>query len=274
MTEPFSITVEGASKVYRIWKSPEARLWASLWGTVAQLLPSASRIHRYAAARSQACHHDFEALADVSFSVARGESVAIVGRNGSGKSTLLQIIAGTLRPTSGTVSVRGRVAALLELGAGFNTDFTGRENVYLNGSMLGLTRAEIDAKFDQIAAFADIDDFIDQPVRTYSTGMQMRLAFAVAAHVDADVLIVDEALSVGDARFQLKCAKTIDNLVAQGKTLLFVSHDFSAVKRLCKRAILLERGRLIMDDEPNPVVNHYTKLLAEADSPGRQAQPA
>jgi ABC-type polysaccharide/polyol phosphate transport system ATPase subunit len=198
--------------------------------------------------------------------IKKGEAVGIIGRNGSGKSTLLQIIAGTLQPTAGTAKVRGRVAALLELGSGFNSEFTGRENVYLNGTVLGLSRPEIDARFDAIAAFADIGDFIEQPTKIYSSGMVMRLAFAVCAHVDADILIIDEALGVGDARFQLKCARTIDRFIAEGRTLLFVSHDVSTVKRLCNRALLLEQGRVLYKGKPNTVVNLYTKLLANPGS--------
>ena len=263
MSEEIAISVETVSKAYRIWESPAARLITPLQTGLAELLPDSSafakRLHRHAASH----YKDFYALRDVSFAVKRGESVGIVGRNGSGKSTLLQIISGILQPTAGRVQVTGRVAALLELGAGFNADFTGRENVYLNGAVLGLSKSEIEARFDKIAAYADIGDFIEQPIKTYSTGMGMRLAFAVAAHVDADILIIDEALGVGDARFQLKCAKTIDDFIAAGKTMLFVSHDYSSLKRLCQRAILLEHGELLLDNTPNPVVNFYTKLLAD-----------
>ncbi len=180
---------------------------------------------------------------DVSFEVARGETVGIIGRNGSGKSTLLQLIAGTLTPTTGTVAVRGRVAALLELGSGFNPEFSGRENVYLNGAILGLPRSEIDARMATIVAFAGLEEFIDRPVKTYSSGMLMRLAFSVAVNVEPDVLIVDEALAVGDTAFQLKCVERLEHLTKSGVTLLFVSHDTALVKSFCARALYLERGQ-------------------------------
>jgi ABC-type polysaccharide/polyol phosphate transport system ATPase subunit len=260
----FAITVQNVSKVYRIWARPAARLTAPATESLARMLPSkpAAFLRRRAKKR----YRDFWALKDISFEVRKGEAVGIIGRNGSGKSTLLQIIAGTMCPTEGTVNVNGRVAALLELGSGFNPEFTGRENVYLNAAVLGLTRAETDARFDAIAAFADIGDFVEQPVRTYSSGMVMRLAFSVAAHVDPNLLIIDESLSVGDARFQLKCARAIDRFLQQGVTLLFVSHDSSMVKRLCSRAVLLEGGRAIYAGKPNDVVNLYSKLIADGGS--------
>ncbi len=257
-----AITVENVSKAYRIWESPSGRLASPLQESLAGLLPGESRPSRWLKSRSAKNYRDFWALKDVSFDVKKGEAIGIVGRNGSGKSTLLQIIAGTLQPTAGSVCVNGRVAALLELGSGFNPEFTGRENVYLNGTVLGLSRPEIDARFDAIAAFADIGDFIEQPIKIYSSGMVVRLAFAVCAHVDAEILIIDEALGVGDARFQLKCARTIDRFIEQGRTLLFVSHDVNSVKRLCNRASLLEEGRMLFRGQPNTVVNLYSKLLA------------
>jgi ABC-type polysaccharide/polyol phosphate transport system ATPase subunit len=266
MSEDIVISVENVSKAYRIWEAPAARLISPFQESLVKLLPENSALARYLSRLATSHYKDFHALRDISFTVQRGESVGIIGRNGSGKSTLLQIIAGILQPTEGRVRVAGRVAALLELGAGFNSDFTGRENIFLNGAVLGLSRLEIESRFDRIAAYADIGDFIEQPIKTYSTGMAMRLAFAVAAHVDADILIIDEALGVGDARFQLKCAKTIDDFIAAGKTMLFVSHDYSSLKRLCQRAILLERGELLLDNSPNPVVNFYTKLLADPRS--------
>jgi len=176
------------------------------------------------------------------------------------------LIASTLQATTGTVEVTGRVAALLELGAGFDAEFTGRENVYVNASILGLSHAEIDACISDIAAFAEIGDFFDQPVKTYSSGMVVRLAFAVAAHVKPDILIVDEALSVGDARFQLKCARAIDRFIAEGVTLLFVSHELSLVKRLCRKAVLLDGGKILYAGHPNDVANLYSKLLADGSS--------
>jgi lipopolysaccharide transport system ATP-binding protein len=202
-------------------------------------------------------------LQDVSFDVPRGDALAIVGRNGSGKSTLLQIICGTLSPSTGTVEVNGRVAALLELGSGFNPELTGRENVHLNATILGLSAKEIEERFDDIVAFSEIAGFLDQPSKTYSSGMTLRLAFSVAINVDADIIVVDEALAVGDARFQLKCAKAMDRLREIGKTLLFVSHDGGSVKRLCSEAILLERGRLLVRAAPNDTMNIYSKLIAD-----------
>ena len=186
----------------------------------------------------------FHALSDVSLKLRKGESLGIIGLNGSGKSTLLQIIAGTLEATFGTVRTNGRIAALLELGSGFNPDFTGRENIYLNAAILGLSQSEIDTKYHEIAAFADIGDFIHQPVRTYSSGMSLRLAFAVVAHVEPEILIIDEALAVGDARFQSKCFCFLESLQKQGKTLLFVSHDVNSVARLCSSAVLLHEGKV------------------------------
>jgi lipopolysaccharide transport system ATP-binding protein len=265
-TDTAALSLHGVSKSYRIWETPAGRLTAPCWEKIATLLPAESGARRWFTARAARSYRDFWALKDVTFTVARGESIGLIGRNGSGKSTLLQLIASTLRPTSGVVNVQGRVAALLELGAGFDAEFTGRENVYVNAAILGLSRAEIDAQVDAIAAFAEIGDFFDQPVKTYSSGMVVRLAFAVAAHVKPDILIVDEALSVGDARFQLKCARTIDRFIAQGVTLLFVSHDLSLVKRLCKRALLLDAGRVLYSGHPNDVANLYSKLLADDGS--------
>ncbi|MES1258490.1 MAG: ABC transporter ATP-binding protein, partial [Acidobacteriota bacterium] len=187
-----------------------------------------------------------QALRDVSFSVEKGEAFGVVGANGSGKSTLLQIIAGILRPTSGDVEVNGRLSALLELGSGFSPEFTGRQNVYLNASILGLSREETDQRFETMTRFAAIGDFIDQPIRTYSTGMVLRLAFAVVAHVDPEILIVDEALAVGDIAFRQRCMRRIHELRAGGTTILFVSHETGDVKALCERCIWLEKGEMRM----------------------------
>jgi lipopolysaccharide transport system ATP-binding protein len=208
-------------------------------------------------------YREFWAVQNVSMEVRRGEAIGIVGRNGSGKSTLLQIIAGTLAPTTGTVDIAGRVAALLELGSGFNFEFTGRENVYLNAAVLGFSKAEVDAKFDAIASFADIGEFIDQPVKTYSSGMLVRLAFAVQVQVEPDVLIVDEALAVGDALFQKRCYQRLDELRAKGVTLLFVSHDQESVRTLCDRAILLDHGKPVAYGSSSDVILEYRKLLHE-----------
>ena len=206
-------------------------------------------------------HDEFWALKGVSFEVKKGETIGLIGRNGSGKSTLLQVLCGILQPTSGTVQVSGRVAALLELGAGFSPDFSGRENVYMNGALMGLSRQEMDERFSLIAEFAGIGDFMEQPVKTYSSGMYVRLAFAVAINVDPDILIVDEALSVGDEAFQRKCYSRIRIIQERGATIIFVSHSASAVVELCNRAILLERGEVLLKGSPKKVVSNYQKLI-------------
>lgn len=214
-------------------------------------------------------YEEFWALRCVDFTVRRGETLGIIGRNGSGKSTLLQMIAGTLTPTEGEIQVRGRIAALLELGSGFNPEFTGRENVHLNASILGLTKAEIDARFDDILEFADIGAFIDQPIRNYSSGMVMRLAFSVMAHVDADILIIDEALSVGDAFFTQKCMRFLRDFQARG-TLLFVSHDAGAVTGLCDRAIWLDNGSVRANGPAKQVMSAYLEAyIAEREGRAR-----
>ncbi len=216
--------------------------------------------HLFAPGKHQAARNrgnNLDALRDVSFSVARGAAFGIIGANGSGKSTLLQIIAGILKPTSGSVEVRGRLAALLELGSGFSPEFTGRENVYLNASLLGLTRQEIDDRFADIESFAGIGSFIGQPIRTYSTGMVLRLAFAVAAHVDAEILIVDEALAVGDIAFRQRCMRRIHDLRARGVTILFVSHETGDVKALCERCLWLRNGVVQQLGESDAVVARY-----------------
>ncbi|MBB5346596.1 ABC transporter ATP-binding protein [Desulfoprunum benzoelyticum] len=246
MSSDIAIKVEHLSKCYQIYDKPRDRLLQMLF-----------RGHRQ-------YYREFWALRDVSFEVKRGETVGIIGRNGSGKSTLLQMICNTLNPTSGAVETKGRVAALLELGSGFNPEFTGRENVYMNASVLGLNREEIDARFDKIAAFADIGDFIEQPVKTYSSGMYVRLAFAVIAHVDADILVIDEALSVGDAFFTQKCMRFLRRFMEDG-TVLFVSHDTGAVINLCKSAIWLEQGYAKCQGEPKEIAQLYLKKLYESD---------
>lgn len=206
-------------------------------------------------------HREFTALKDVSVEIKRGETIGIIGRNGSGKSTLLQLICGILKPTSGSVTVNGRVSALLELGAGFNPEFTGRENVYFQGALMGFTKAQIDERFDTIAAFADIGEFTDQPVRTYSSGMFVRLAFAVAVHVDPDIIVIDEALAVGDARFQSLCFRRIMDIRDAGGTILFVSHAPDQVIRICSRAVLMDRGEVLASGIPKQIVGQFQKLL-------------
>lgn len=205
-------------------------------------------------------HRDFWALRDVSFDIRRGETVGIIGRNGSGKSTLLQILCGTLAPTVGTVEIRGRVSALLELGSGFNPEFTGKENVYMNAAILGLSKEEIDSRYQSIVDFADIGAFIDQPVRKYSSGMYVRLAFSVAINVDPDILVIDEALAVGDEIFQRKCFSRMSDIRANGATILFVSHSASIVIELCDRAVLLDAGEAILRGSPKVVVSRYHQL--------------
>lgn len=259
MNATATIEVRRLSKSYRIWRSAPDRLFGPVAAELASWMPGS--IGAALRARAHESYQDFFALENIAFSVGRSESVGILGKNGSGKSTLLQIIAGTLRPTSGDVALRGRAAALLELGAGFNPEFTGRENVYLNGSVIGLTRRQIDAKFDEIASFADIGSFMEQPVKTYSSGMAVRLAFAVQTAVEPEVLIVDEALAVGDEAFQRKCFSRIQSLRLRGTTMLLVSHDIHTITRLCSRALLLHEGHLVIDGHPGVVGKLYQKLL-------------
>jgi lipopolysaccharide transport system ATP-binding protein len=268
------IKVENLSKAYTIWVSPSARLHGPILGTIGQTPFLPQSVRKLCRRLSNEAFKDFLALRGLSFEIRQGESVGIIGLNGSGKSTLLQIIAGTLAPTEGRVKVTGRVAALLELGSGFNAEFTGRENVYLYASILGLSRSEIDSRFQSIADFAEIGDFIDQPVKTYSSGMQVRLAYSVVTAVSPDILIIDEALSVGDAYFQHKCFAQIRRFIERGSTLLFVSHDPGAVKSLCSRAILLEAGVMIRDDTPEAVVDYYNAIIAkrQADHVIRQSE--
>lgn len=252
-----AIKVENVSKAYTIWRDPAARLKHPFLDLAGELFPALRpRIDR----KMSGLCTEFYALKDVSFEVRKGESVGIIGRNGSGKSTLLQIIAGTLQPTEGSVTVNGRVAALLELGSGFNPEFTGRENVYLNCSILGLTKDETDARFDSIAEFADIGDFLEQPVKTYSSGMTMRLAFAVIAHVDADILIVDEALAVGDVFFVQKCMRFIREFQNKG-TLIYVTHDTSGVRTLCQEALWLEKGVTRGHGPAKEISERYLKAI-------------
>lgn len=211
------------------------------------------------------------ALRDVSLTVEPSEAVGLIGRNGSGKTTLLRLVAGIVKPTSGRVEAAGRVASLLELGAGFHPDFTGRENVYLNGSIYGLKRAQIRALMDEIVAFAELERFIDMPVRTYSSGMYMRLGFAVAAHIDADVLLLDEVFAVGDEEFQRKCFAKIFQFKQRGGTIVYVSHDAASVERLCERAVLLREGKVEIDGSTQEALARYHKLLADERDPEESA---
>jgi lipopolysaccharide transport system ATP-binding protein len=247
-----AIRVSNLSKCYQIYNVPRDRLKQFV-------LP---RLRRLTGRAPKQYFREFWALKDVSFEIKKGETVGIIGRNGSGKSTLLQMICGTLNPTSGRIQINGRVAALLELGSGFNPEFTGRENVYMNASVLGLSNAETDIRFNDIVAFADIGDFIEQPVKTYSSGMMVRLAFAVIAHVDADVLVIDEALAVGDAFFVQKCMRFLHSFMVKG-TVLFVSHDSGAIVNLCKRVVWLHKGNVEGIGLPKEITESYLQKLYE-----------
>jgi lipopolysaccharide transport system ATP-binding protein len=241
MSSEVLISASGLSKRYDLYDKPHHRLLELIGGV----------------SRAKA----FWAVQDVGLEIRRGETVGIVGRNGSGKSTLLQMICGTLEPTAGELTVNGRVSALLELGAGFNPEFTGMENVYLNASLMGLSRSELDGHMDALLAFADIGPFLHQPVRTYSSGMYVRLAFAVAIAVEPDILVVDEALAVGDEAFQRKCFARIEQMRERGTAILFVSHSAGSVVQLCDRAMLMEGGRKLLEGSPKAVVGHYQKLI-------------
>ena len=238
-----AISVTNLSKCYQIYDAPRDRL-------VQMFMFGRKHLFR-----------EFWALRDASFSIGRGETVAIIGRNGSGKSTLLQMICGTVSPTSGTVSTNGRVAALLELGAGFNTEFTGRENVLLNASILGFPQDAMEERMADVLAFSELGDFLDQPVKTYSSGMYARLAFSIAIHVDPEILVVDEALAVGDARFVAKCMRRIKSIQDMGATILFVSHDVGSVRTLCQRAIWLDKGGIVDDGDVFPITGKYMEFM-------------
>ncbi len=254
MLSDYAVKIENLCKSYHIYDHPRHRLWQMF----------VRRRHSF--------YREFRAVENISFEIARGETFGIVGRNGSGKSTLLQMICGTLNQTSGTIETKGRIAALLELGSGFNPEFTGRENVYLNASILGLTENEINTRFAEIAAFADIGEFIEQPIKTYSSGMAVRLAFAVIAHVDADVLVIDEALAVGDAFFTQKCMRFLHNFMKRG-TIIFVSHDTGAVVNLCDRAALLSEGKLLKIGSPKEICELYLSSLYEESQEVRGVSP-
>ncbi|QRR09314.1 ABC transporter ATP-binding protein [Burkholderia sp. MS455] len=244
------IAAKGLGKYYEIYGNPKDRLKQFLLPTLDRARGKEPRKY----------YKQFWALSDVSFEVRRGETVGVIGRNGSGKSTLLQLVCGTLSPSTGTMETRGRIAALLELGSGFNPEFTGRENVMLSGALFGLSRDEIAARYDDIVAFSGIADFVDQPVKTYSSGMVVRLAFSVIAHVDADILVVDEALSVGDAYFTQKCMRFLRSFMKRG-TLLFCSHDMGAIVNLCNRVVWLDKGQIRMAGNPKAVSEKYLESL-------------
>ena len=243
------IDIQHVSKIFKLYDNPMDRLKDAL---------GFSR---------KARHFEHHALSDVSLSVGKGETVGIIGTNGAGKSTLLKIITGVLNPTEGTVNIEGHISALLELGAGFNMEYTGIENIYLNGTMNGFSREEVDSRIDAILEFADIGEFVNQPVKTYSSGMFVRLAFAVAINIDPEILIVDEALSVGDVFFQAKCYKKFEDFKKIGKTILFVSHDLGSISKYCDRVILLNKGRIFASGKPKEIVDLYKKLLVNQVDP-------
>lgn len=241
--EEIAIQVKNLTKIYKLYDKPSDRLKESLGLTRKKL------------------YKEHYALNQIDIEVKKGETVGIIGTNGSGKSTILKIITGVLNPTEGKVSIDGRISALLELGAGFNMEYTGLENIYLNGTMIGFSKEEIDARLAAILEFADIGEFINQPVKTYSSGMFVRLAFAVAINIEPEILIVDEALSVGDVFFQAKCYRKFEEFKKQGKTILFVSHDLASVNKYCDRAILLNKGIKVKEGEPKEIIDIYKKIL-------------
>lgn len=244
MDKNLAISVQGVSKIYKLYDKPIDRLKEAV-----------SLTHK-------SYHRDFFALSDISFDVKKGETVGIIGTNGSGKSTILKIITGVLSPTTGTAEVSGNISALLELGAGFNSEYTGLENIYMNGTMMGFSRQEMERRMDDILRFADIGDFVNQPVKTYSSGMFVRLAFALAINVDREILIVDEALSVGDVFFQAKCYRRMEEMMKNGTTILMVSHDMGSIIKYCDKVVLLNRGHFVAQGEAGKMVDLYKKILA------------
>ena len=244
MDKNLAISVQGVSKIYKLYDKPIDRLKEAV-----------SLTHK-------SYHRDFFALSDISFDVKKGETVGSIGTNGSGKSTILKIITGVLSPTTGTAEVSGNISALLELGAGFNSEYTGLENIYMNGTMMGFSRQEMERRMDDILRFADIGDFVNQPVKTYSSGMFVRLAFALAINVDPEILIVDEALSVGDVFFQAKCYRRMEEMMKNGTTILMVSHDMGSIIKYCDKVVLLNRGHFVAQGEAGKMVDLYKKILA------------
>lgn len=263
MSSEIAIKVENLSKCYQIYDQPRDRLKQFVLPRMQHLIGRPPRQY----------YREFWALKDVSFEIKKGDAVGIVGRNGSGKSTLLQLICGTLSPTQGLVETNGRIAALLELGSGFNPEFTGRENVYLSGSILGIDKDRLDERFADIVKFADIGDHLDQPVKTYSSGMFVRLAFAVQMHLEPEILIIDEALSVGDQFFQARCYAAIRSMMDNGTTVLFVSHSAATVKALCPRAVLLSHGELVVDGPASQVLDRYFVLGSQEANTTSSAHP-
>lgn len=255
MSSDISINVDRISKCFHIYSAPADRLKQFFYPLIQRKLRLTPKQY----------FSEFWALSNVSFNVKKGETVGIIGRNGSGKSTLLQLICNTLTPTSGDIKINGRIAALLELGSGFNPEYSGLDNIYMNGAILGLTTQEIEKKLASIISFADIGDFIYQPVKTYSSGMMVRLAFSVSINIEPEVLIIDEALAVGDELFQRKCFAKLDEIKNSGTTILFVSHSASQILQLCDRAILLNDGKLLMDAKPKEVIDLYQKIIYAKD---------
>lgn len=250
------IRVRGLSKKYNLYEKPIDRMKEAL------------------SFSDKSYHREFYALKDVSFSVHKGETVGIIGCNGSGKSTILKIVTGVLNATSGEIDIHGRISALLELGAGFNMEYTGIENVYLNGTMIGMSREEIDAKLQDILDFADIGDFVYQPCKTYSSGMFVKLAFAVAINIDPEILIVDEALSVGDVFFQAKCFRKFESFKEMGKTILFCSHDLGSISKYCDRVIVMHKGRVVQEGPPKEMIDLYKQILVDQYDDGEKKTPA
>ncbi|MEE3715170.1 ABC transporter ATP-binding protein [Tumidithrix elongata RA019] len=254
------IQVENLSKKYIIGHQPQER-YVALRDVLTNGIKSLGQ--RLRPSKQQVpdpCHEEFWALQDVSFEVKRGDRIGIIGRNGAGKSTLLKILSRITEPTRGRIAIKGRVASLLEVGTGFHPELTGRENIYLNGAILGMSRAEIGRKFDEIVAFAEVEKFLDTPVKRYSSGMYVRLAFAVAAHLEPEILIVDEVLAVGDAQFQKKCLGKMEDVGKEGRTVLFVSHNIEAIKTLCTRGLLLEKGIIKLQEDVYTAVDLYSQL--------------
>ncbi|MFM6202201.1 MAG: polysaccharide ABC transporter ATP-binding protein, partial [Dolichospermum sp.] len=254
------IRVENLGKKYVIGHQKQER-YTALRDVLAEKARSFGQMFSRNGKGDDPTHEEFWALKDVSFEIKQGDRVGIIGRNGAGKSTLLKILSRITEPTEGRISIKGRVASLLEVGTGFHPELTGRENIYLNGAILGMSKAEIKKKFDEIVAFAEVEKFLDTPVKRYSSGMYVRLAFAVAAHLEPEILIVDEVLAVGDAQFQKKCLGKMEDVGKEGKTILFVSHDLGFIQLLCSHGILLKEGKIMNDAEINQVIDSYNQVL-------------
>jgi lipopolysaccharide transport system ATP-binding protein len=263
MSSPVVISVENLGKRYRLNRRSQRQSYVALRDVISEKFRGLTRPRKQI--ETSSTWEDFWALQDVSFSVREGEVIGVIGRNGAGKSTLLKVLSRITEPNRGKVRIRGRVASLLEVGTGFHPELTGRENIYLNGAILGMRRTEIRAKFDEIVAFAEVEKFLDTPVKRYSSGMYVRLAFAVAAHLEPEILIVDEVLAVGDAQFQKKCLGKMQDVARGGRTVLFVSHQMSAIQNLCARAIFLQTGNVVLDGDVHAVVKAYLQEGVASD---------